>query len=132
MTPATELSEDVRRLLGAPSTAHLATLMPDGSPHSVPVWVGLEGAHVAFLTSPDSRKARNIDRDPRVAISLTNRDGPNDMAFLRGRVVERVDGDAGWAIIDRLAEKYVGGPYPLRTDRVAYLVEVDHAGALSF
>ena len=132
MTPASALPEDVRRLLGQPCTAHLATLMPDGSPHSVPLWVGIEGEHVSFLTSPDSRKARNIDRDPRVAISLTGPDRPNDMAYLRGRVVERLDDDAGWAIIDRLAEKYVGGPYPLRTGRVAFLVEVDHAGALSF
>lgn len=128
----TELPDDVVRLLKEPSTAHLATLMPDGSPHSVPVWIGLEGEHVAFLTSLAMRKARNIARDPRVAISLTNRDNPNDMAYLRGRVVRTVDGDEGWGIIDRLAEKYVGGPYPLRTDRVAFLVAVDQAGAMSF
>jgi PPOX class probable F420-dependent enzyme len=127
-----KLPDDVRRLLEAPSTAHLATLLPDGAPHSVPLWIGLEGDRVSFLTSRDSRKARNIDRDPRVAISLTNRDVPNDMAFLRGRVVEVRDDDAGWAIIDRLAQKYIGAPYPLRTDRAAFLVEVDHAGAMSF
>ncbi|WP_203713595.1 TIGR03618 family F420-dependent PPOX class oxidoreductase [Asanoa siamensis] len=127
-----DLPSDVVRLLDTPCTAHLATLLPDGAPHSVPVWVSREGPHVAFLTSPGSRKARNIARDPRVAISLTGRDAPNEMAHLRGRVVEVVDGDRGWEIIDRLAQKYLGGPYPLRTDRVAFLVEVDHAGAMSF
>ncbi|MEV4623139.1 TIGR03618 family F420-dependent PPOX class oxidoreductase [Asanoa sp. NPDC049573] len=128
----TTLPDDVIRLLDEPCTAHLATILPDGSPHSVPVWVGREGPHIAFLTSPGSRKARNIERDPRVAISLTRRERPNDMAFLRGRVVEVVDGDRGWEIIDRLSQKYLGGPYPLRTDRAAYLIEVDHAGAMSF
>ncbi|WTW92572.1 hypothetical protein OG216_03915 [Streptomycetaceae bacterium NBC_01309] len=54
------------------------------------------------------------------------------MAYLRGRVVETVEGDAGWAIIDRIAQKYIGGPYPLRTDRVVYLIEVERAGAVAF
>jgi PPOX class probable F420-dependent enzyme len=127
-----ELPADVVRLLQLPSTAHLATLLPDGSPHSVPLWVGLENDHVTFLSSPNSRKAKNIARDPRVAISFTHRDKPTDMAYLRGRVVEVVDGDRGWAIIDRLSDRYLGMPYPLREDRVAFLVAVDHAGAVSF
>jgi PPOX class probable F420-dependent enzyme len=125
------LAADIRQLLSEPSNAHLATVMPDGGPHSVPVWIGLEGEHVVFLTSPDSRKGRNIAADPRVAISLTRRDNPFDMAHLRGRVVRTVDGDEGWAIIDRVAEKYIGGPYDRTLDRVAYLVEVDHAGSMS-
>ena len=54
------------------------------------------------------------------------------MAHLRGRVVQRVDGDEAWTIIDRLSDKYIEMPYPLRTDRVVYLVEVDHAGAATF
>jgi PPOX class probable F420-dependent enzyme len=128
----TTLPDDVIRLLDEPCTAHLATILPDGAPHSVPVWVGREGSHIAFLTSPDSRKGRNISRDPRVAISMTRRERPNDMAYLRGRVIDIVEGDRGWEIIDRLSQKYLGGPYPLRTDRAAYLVEIDHAGAMSF
>jgi len=126
------LPDDVRVLSGGAHIARLATLMPDGSPHSVPLWVGIEGNRVAFLTAPGSRKARNLDGDPRVAISITDRDRPSTMAAIRGRVVERVDGDAGWAIIDRIAPKYLGGPYPLREDRVAFLVEVEHAAAQAY
>jgi PPOX class probable F420-dependent enzyme len=128
----TELPEDVRRLFEGANYAHVATLMPDGAPHSVPLWVALEGDRIAFQTSPDSRKARNLERDPRVAISITDHAVPYAMAVVRGRVAERVDGDAGWAIIDRLAVKYTGQPYPLRTDRVAFLVELDHARAISY
>jgi PPOX class probable F420-dependent enzyme len=127
-----ELTDDVRALFDGPNQAHVATLLPDGSPHSVPIWVGVEDDLIAFLTSPGSRKARNLERDPRVAISVTDRERPFAMATVRGRVVERVDGDAGWAIIDRIAEKYTGGPYPLREDRVAFLVSPDHAWAQSF
>ena len=61
----TEMTAEVRRLLDRPNYAHLATLMPDGAPHSVPVWIVIEGDHLAILTGPGSRKARNIERDPR-------------------------------------------------------------------
>jgi PPOX class probable F420-dependent enzyme len=124
--------EDVRALVARTNIAHLATLLPDGSPHSVPLWVGLEGDRIAFLTSPESRKARNVAKDPRVALSLVDAEQPTRMAHVRGRVVASVDGDAGWAIIDRMAQKYLGMPYPLREDRVVYLVEVEHAGIIAF
>ncbi|TMD19189.1 MAG: PPOX class F420-dependent oxidoreductase [Chloroflexi bacterium] len=127
-----DLPGDVRALLDGPNVAHVATLLPDGGPHSVPVWIGLEGNRIVFLTSPGSRKARNLDRDPRVAISITDRNHPHTMAQVRGRVVERVEGDAAWTIIDRLSHKYIGQPYPLRTDRVVYLVDPERASAESF
>jgi PPOX class probable F420-dependent enzyme len=126
------LPDDVRALLDGPNPAHVATLMPDGGPHSVPVWVGVEADRIAFLTSPSSRKARNLALDPRVAISVTAHDQPFRMAGVRGRVAERLEGDAAWEVIDRISHKYTGGPYPLRTDRVVFLVEPDHAWAQAF
>lgn len=132
-TPARlTLTDDVRALLEGANVGHLATLLPDGSPHSMPLWVGLEGAHVAFLTAPGSRKARNLELDPRVAISVTDHERPATMAAVRGRVVARLDGEAGWAIIDRIAQKYLGSPYPLREDRVAFLIEPEHALAQAY
>jgi PPOX class probable F420-dependent enzyme len=107
-------------------------VLPDGAPHTVPVWIGLEGSRIVFLTSPNSRKARNLERDPRIAISITDRNQPHTMAQIRGRVVERIEGDRAWTIIDRLSEKYIGQPYPLRTDRVVYMVEPERASGLSF
>jgi hypothetical protein len=92
----------------------------------------LEGDRVAFLTSPGSRKARNLEHDPRVAISVTAHDQPFTMASVRGRVAERVDGDAAWTIIDRIAYKYTGAPYPVRTDRVVYLIEAQRSWAQAF
>jgi PPOX class probable F420-dependent enzyme len=121
------LPDDVRPFFSGTNIAHMATLLPDGSPHSVPMWVDMEGERIAILTSPESRKGRNLDNDPRVAFSVTDRENWVAMAMVRGRVVDRVDGDAGWMIIDRIANKYIGQPYPLRTDRVVYLIEPESA-----
>jgi PPOX class probable F420-dependent enzyme len=87
-----ELSADVRALFEAPNYAHLATVLPGGGPHTVPVWAGIEDGKIAFLTSPGSRKACNLAADPRVAISVTDRSNPYVMALVRGRVTARLDG----------------------------------------
>jgi PPOX class probable F420-dependent enzyme len=128
----TALPDEVRVLFDDANTAHVATLMPDGAPHSVPMWIGLEGGRLAFLTDPSSRKARNLDRDPRVAISVTAHDRPFAMATVRGRVAQRLEGDAAWIVIDRLAHKYTGGPYPRGFDRVVFLVEPELAWAQTY
>lgn len=127
-----ELTDEARRLLGGAHRAHLATLLPDGSPHSVPLWIGLEGDQISFQTSPNSRKARNVARDPRVAVSVIDRDDPHRTVLVRGRVVEQVDGDRGWAMIDRMSQAYLGMPYPVRADRVAYLIEPEYVRAIAF
>ena len=119
------LDPDVRRVLDGTSIAHLASVLPDGAPHSVPVWVDTQGDRVAFLTGPDSRKARNLRRDPRVALSLTPADNPYQPVLVRGRVVEWLEGDAAWAIVDRISTKYTGNPYPRDDERVIALIEPD-------
>lgn len=127
-----ELPADVRALFEAPNYAHIATLLPDGGPHSVPVWAGIEDGMIAFLTSPGSRKARNLAADPRVAISVSDRNQPYAMALVRGRVTARLDGGPAWDIIDRISRTYTGQPYPLRTGRVVFLIEPEHARAQAF
>ncbi|MFL6044633.1 MAG: PPOX class F420-dependent oxidoreductase [Propionibacteriaceae bacterium] len=126
------MNAEVRRLVDRPNYAHIATLMPDGAPHSVPVWIALEGDNLAILTGPGSRKARNLERDPRVAISIIDVDQPYQSALIRGRVVERVEGDRAWEIIDRISRKYTGEPYPLRTDRIVLVIKPDHAQSVIF
>ncbi len=117
------LEPDVRRLLDTTAVAHLATVLPDGSPHSVPLWVGVEGDRIAILTGPASRKARNLRRDPRVALSLAPPDDPFTPVIVRGQVVEWLEGDAAWEVIDRIATRYTGQPYPRGEERVVALIE---------
>jgi PPOX class probable F420-dependent enzyme len=120
------IAPDVRRALDGSSIAHLASVLPDGGPHSVPVWVGTVGDHVAILTGPGTRKARNLRRDPRVALSLTPADNPFQPVIVRGRVVEWLEGDAAWEVVDRISTKYVGAPYPRTEERVVALIDLDH------
>jgi PPOX class probable F420-dependent enzyme len=121
----TMLDPDVRRVLDGTPLAHLASVLPDGAPHSVPVWIGTHGDQVAILTGPGSRKARNLRRDPRVALSLTPADNPFQPVIVRGRVVEWLAGDAAWEIVDQISTKYTGGPYPRDEERVVALIEPD-------
>ena len=124
------LPDDVRERFAAANFAHLATLLPDGSPHSVAVWAEVEGDRVFFFTQPGSRKARNLGRDGRVALSVVDRANPYRTAHVRGRVAETVEGDEALALIDRLARKYTGEPFPMRSGTV-YLVEVERAGSMT-
>jgi PPOX class probable F420-dependent enzyme len=120
------LDPDLRSHLDGTAIAHVATVLPDGGPHSVPVWVGTRGEHVVIMTGPGSQKARNLRGDARVAISLTPPDNPFAPVILRGRVVGWLDGDEGWRAVDELAHKYIGAPYSRDLDRVVALIEVDH------
>jgi PPOX class probable F420-dependent enzyme len=105
------LDPDVRRVLDGTSLGHLATVLPDGSPHTTPVFVGTRDDQLIFFTGPRSRKARNLRRDPRVAVSLAPADNPFQPVIIRGRVTEWLEGDTAWEIIDQIATKYTGQPY---------------------
>ena len=119
------LEPRVRGTVDGTSIAHLATVLPDGSPHTVPLWVGTHGDRIVFLTGPGSRKARNLRRDPRVALSVAPAENPFEPVVVRGRVVEWIEGDAAWEIIDRIAAKYTGHPYPREHDRVVGVIEIE-------
>lgn len=109
------LPADAVGLLTARNFAHLATVLPDGSPHTVPVWVGVEGEHVVFFTQPASRKARNLAADPRVALSVVDEANPYRSLALRGRVDHTIEGDEALEIIDRIAQRYTGQDFPMRS-----------------
>jgi PPOX class probable F420-dependent enzyme len=121
------LSDDVKALVRGANFAHLATLLPDGSPQNAPVWVDLDGERIVVGTGEGSLKARNTRRDPRVALSIVAFDNPYVEAQIRGRVVERRP-DADFAVMDRVSRKYTGKPFPARDNpaqRVVLVIEAD-------
>src|SRR3989442_2186387 len=124
----TPLLAEANALIDRPNFAHLATLMSDGSPHSVPVWVGRDGDRLLVCTSEGSLKGRNTRRDPRVALSIVDFHDPYEEVQLRGRVVERRP-DPDLKIMDPVTHKNIGGPFPMRSHqcRLALAVEVDKA-----
>jgi PPOX class probable F420-dependent enzyme len=122
------LTQEAKNLIDRPNFAHLATLMPDGSPQSVPVWVGREGEHIVICTGENSLKGKNTRRDPRVALSIVDVTDPCEEVQIRGRVVERrLDPDL--KIMDPISHKYTGKPFPFRNSegRVALIIEVAKA-----
>jgi PPOX class probable F420-dependent enzyme len=122
------LSEEIRNLIDGANFAHLSTLMPDGSPQSVPVWIGREGDRVVICSGENSLKARNTKRDPRVSLSIVDFEDPYKEAQLRGRVVERRP-DRDLKMMDPISHKYTGKPFPFRNPagRIALIIEIDKA-----
>jgi PPOX class probable F420-dependent enzyme len=121
-----KLTDETKQLLDGANFAHLATLMPDGSPQSVPVWIGRDGDRLVICTGESSLKGRNTARDPRVAISLVDLSNPYSEVQLRGHVVERRP-DTDLKVMDPISHKYTGKPFPMRNPegRVALFIEVD-------
>ena len=109
-----QLPEAAQKLLREPNFAHLATLMPDGSPQVTAVWVDFDGKHILVNTAEGRQKPKNVRRDPRVAIEVVGRDDPYRMVTVRGRVVD-ITSEGADEHIDKLAKKYLGQDrYPFR------------------
>jgi PPOX class probable F420-dependent enzyme len=106
-----KLPEDLLALLREPSTCYLATSMADGSPQLTQTWVDTDGEHVLINTVQGHLKVRNIERDPRVAVAISDPDKPSRYFQVRGRVID-VSADGAADHIEKLAQRYLGGPYP--------------------
>ncbi|MFI5892129.1 TIGR03618 family F420-dependent PPOX class oxidoreductase [Actinoplanes sp. NPDC051513] len=119
------LDPEVRRVLDGTPLAHLATVQPDGAPHTVPLWVATRGEQIVFLTGPHARKVRNLRHDPRVALSIAPADSPWRPVVVRGHVTAWLDGDEGWAVVDEMARKYTGNAYPRDEERIVAVIEPD-------
>jgi PPOX class probable F420-dependent enzyme len=120
------LDPELRGLLEGANFVSLATLMDDGAPHATTVWADVEEDRACFFTQPSTLKARNIDRDARVAMTVTDRADPYRSGQLRGTVSETVEGDRALEIIDRMSRKYTGKDFPMRSG-VVFLIEVSSA-----
>ena len=118
------LSAEIKQLLDRPNFAHLATLMADGAPQSVPVWVGREGDRILVCTGEGSLKAKNTRRDPRVALSVVDFHDPYTEAQLRGRVVERRP-DPQLKYYDLMSQKYIGKPWPYREEKAPIVLVIE-------
>jgi PPOX class probable F420-dependent enzyme len=102
-------------LLKKAAFANLATLNADGSPQVTPVWVDFDGKHVIVNTARGRVKANNLEREPRVALSILDPENPYRYVGIQGRVTEMTEAGAD-AHIDKMAKKYLGkDSYPFRT-----------------
>jgi PPOX class probable F420-dependent enzyme len=102
-----KLTANAIRLIEGKNFAHLATIMPDGSPQVSPVWIDREGDVILVNTAVGRVKQKNSARDPRVAISVVNQENPYEKVIIRGRVIAQTF-EGAEAHIDKLAKKYTG------------------------
>ena len=105
------LPADVLALLRRPSLCYLATSMPDGSPQVTQVWVDTDGEHVLVNSVQTHQKVRNVARDPRVAVAVSDPANPSRYFQVRGRVLS-VTTDGAVDHIEKLSQRYLGRPYP--------------------
>jgi PPOX class probable F420-dependent enzyme len=120
---AAAFDDDVRRVLDGKNFATVATLDADGSPHTSVVWFLRDGDHLLFSTKVDRVKARNLARDPRVALSVFELENPYSAVDVRGTAELIVD--EGKVLPGRLSERYLGEPPPPEPDEdVRYIVRI--------
>lgn len=94
-------------LLERPVLAHVATTGPNGEPQNNPVWFGVDNGNILFSQTTGRQKYRNVQRDPRVALSIVDPENPYRYLEIRG-IVERIDPDPEKAFINTMAKKYMG------------------------
>jgi PPOX class probable F420-dependent enzyme len=87
--------------------AHLATIMPDGSPQVTPVWIDYDGEYVLVNSAAGRRKDKNMAERPSVSLSILDPDNNYRYMALQGRVVH-ISEEGAKAHIDKLAQKYWG------------------------
>src|SRR6202030_1348696 len=107
------IPDEIRELLEAPDYVHLSTLRADGSPRNWVVWAGLQDDHILVCTSDVITRGKDMRRDPRVALSLTDITNPYRMTPVQGGVVE-VRSDEVCRYVDPISFKYTNAPFPSR------------------
>jgi PPOX class probable F420-dependent enzyme len=114
------LNDAARRLLDGRNFAMVATLGPGGQPHSSVVWIDRDGDTVVFSLTADKQKARNLARNPQVAVSVFDLENPYHSVEIRG-TAELVE-DPGKALPERLSQKYLGASPPPEPADIVRLV----------
>jgi PPOX class probable F420-dependent enzyme len=106
-TEKTLIPESHLDLLESTALAHIATLGPRGEPQSSPVWFGWDGDYVKFSQIKTRQNYKNLNRDPRLALSIV--DPENHLRYLEIRgVVDRIEEDPDLDFINSMSKKYLG------------------------
>jgi PPOX class probable F420-dependent enzyme len=127
------LPDELLTLLRGPSPCFISTLMADGSPQMTEVWVDTDGEHVVINTVDGFLKVRNLQRDPRLAVSVLDPENLMRYFSVRGTVVEMVTEGAA-DHIEMLSQRYLGEPYPWYggrdQTRIMLIIEADQVGGM--
>jgi PPOX class probable F420-dependent enzyme len=126
---ADQIPSELTDLLTTNVLAHVSATRRDGSIAHYLMWVDHDGEHVLTSSPVGSRKGAHWRRDPRVTLSVVDRSDDWRFLIIRGRVVD-VRPDEGLAFIDRMSERYTGGPYRMRQyEREVFVIQPEHVRA---
>lgn len=105
----------IKNLFEDKNIAFVATIMKDGSPQITPTWIDIQDNEILINTALGRVKQKNVTRDPRIAVSIVDRNNPFHMVTLRGEVIDQITGELADNHIDKLAKKYLDKEkYPFR------------------
>jgi PPOX class probable F420-dependent enzyme len=123
--PKPPLPDHLDEFLKQPNPGVIASLRPDGSPHTAPTWYLWEDGRIVVNMDESRKRLEYLRNDPRVSLSVLGKDNWGNHVTLRGRVAS-IEEDAGLEDIDRIARHYIGDDYPLRDDaRYTAVIEVE-------
>ena len=114
--PRVPVPPEVDAFLAQANPAVVATIRPDGSPHTAATWYDWEVGRVLLNMKDTRRRLEHMRRDPRVALTVLGEESWYDHVSLLGRVVS-IEEDRDLSDIDRLALRYTGNPFRTREDR---------------
>ena len=118
-----KLSAEQVQLLRERHLAYVATVNRDGSPQVTPVWVDTDGEAIVFNTARGRLKCRNLERDPRVSLTVVDADNPESRTLIaHGRAILTEEG--ALEHIDFLCRKYDGKPWVPVPGQIRVIVRV--------
>ena len=116
----------VLKLFQEKNLIFIATINPDGSPQLTPVWGNYTDNHILINTAEGRIKHKNVQKDPRVAVSVVDHDNALNMITIRGKVVEIIP-DYDYSHINELTKQYMGiTEYPFKKEnekRIIFKIE---------
>jgi PPOX class probable F420-dependent enzyme len=114
------IDETVKALAQGKNFAAFTTLFADGRPQTQVMWIDADDDFLLINTETHRAKYKNTENDPRVTVTIMDATNPYHYAEVRGRVAEFVRGDAAFAHINKVSNKYTGGDYanPIQSERV--------------
>lgn len=117
-----KLSEKQIDLLRRPNLAIVGTIRSDGTPQLTPTWVDTDGEHVLVNTAEGRWKTRNLRRDPRISVTVVDRDDPYDWVSVTGTA--ELTREGAEEHIHKLSHKYRGKDYDKPKDPQRILVRI--------
>jgi PPOX class probable F420-dependent enzyme len=119
----TTLPESHADLLEGPNFAHLATIRPDGSPQSSVMWFAWDGSRIKLTHTKTRQKFANLEKEPRVALSIADPSDPYRFIEVRGRVESIVDDEEHAPFYRSLQHRY-GMDYEIQDAAVRVIITI--------